>query len=100
MKLQTPIRRAAIAATLLGGFYLFAQPVDADLPFSVDAGAPIAATLLPTVSVTANANGDPSMQLSSADALPVTLLPTVHVHGRVPATAPRAVAAMRVASVD
>lgn len=101
MKLQTPIRRAAIAATLLGGFYMFAQPVDADQPFSVDANAPIAATLLPTVSVTANSVGDSSMQLSNADALPVTLLPTVHV------TAPRArstssapVAAMRVASVN
>ena len=101
MNVQTPIRRAAIAASLLGGFYLFATPVDANLPFSVDADAPIAATLLPTVSVTADANGDSSMQLSNADPLPVTLLPTVHV------TAPRAhtktsapVAAMRVASVD
>jgi len=99
MKLQTPIRRAALAATLLGGFYLFAQPVDANLPFSVDADAPLAVTLLPTVSVTADAKGNSSMQLSNADPLPVTLLPTVHVTGpRAHANAP--VAAMRVASVD
>ena len=99
MKLQTPLRRAAIAASLLGGFYMFAQPVDANLPFSVDADAPIAATLLPTVSVTADAKGDSSMSLSSADPLPVTLLPTVHVNApRAHSNAP--VAAMRVASVD
>ena len=99
MKLQTPFRRAAIAATLLGGFYLFVQPVDANLSFSVDGDAPLAATLLPTVSVTANASGESSMQLSNADPLPVTLLPTVHVTGpRARSNAP--VAAMRVASVD
>lgn len=101
MKFQTPIRRAAIAASLLGGFYLFAQPVDANLPFSIAAETPIAATLLPTVSVTANANGDSSMQLSNADPLPVTLLPTVHVtapRGRAETSAP--ITAMRVASAN
>lgn len=99
MKLQTPLRRAAIAASLLGGFYMFVQPVDANLSFSVDADAPLAATLLPTVSVTANANGDSSMRLSNADPLPVTLLPTVHVTAP-RATSARPVVAMRVASVD
>ena len=99
MKLQTPLLRAGIAATLLGGFYLLAQPVAADL-FSVDADAPLPATLLPTVSVTGDAaSGESSMQLSSEQALPVTLLPTVHVRGRLPATA-RATVAMRVASAD
>lgn len=102
MNIRTPLLRAGIAASLLGGFYLFAQPVDANLPFSIDADAPLAATLLPTVNVSANAHGgDETMRLSSVDALPVTLLPTVHVtlpRARAEGAAP--VAAMRVASVD
>lgn len=112
MKLRTPILRAGFAATLLAGFYAFTQPVDANAPmFDVDANAPLAATLLPTLTVSADAHGVESARLDDADALPVTLLPTVHVRARsVPlaSAAPRAtrfaavtpVAAMRASSAD
>jgi len=48
----------------------------------VDARAPLAAVLLPTVTVTAS-NPHAPLQVAAEPALPVTLLPTVHVHASV-----------------
>ncbi|MFI4968810.1 MAG: hypothetical protein ACHP7D_01295 [Lysobacterales bacterium] len=88
MNIRTPLIRAAFAAVLIGGVcalpripYANAAPVSVTM--SVDAVAPLHATLLPTVSVFA---GNPqralAARIATTEALPVTLLPTVHVHAR------------------
>lgn len=54
----------------------------ADATMTIDASAPLAATLMPTVSVTADAaNPDaaPQWQVADARPLPVTLMPTVRI---------------------
>ena len=90
MNIRTPLVRAALAAVLIGGVYALpevphANAAPAMVTMSVDAGAPVHATLLPAVIVFADA-GNPQLatasRIAAADALPVTLLPTVHVHAR------------------
>lgn len=83
MKLRTPLIRAALAATMVAGSFAIdrvpvAVAADAHDAFAmrVDANAPLHATLLPELRV---GSRDGEAQLDASDALPVTLLPTVHV---------------------
>jgi hypothetical protein len=90
MNIRTPLIRAAVAAVLIGGIYALprtphAAAAHASVTMSVDRTAPLHATLLPTLSVTADASApdlEIAARLADVDALPVTLLPTVHVHAR------------------
>jgi hypothetical protein len=76
-----------IAATLASVFasHAFASPGDA-ASMTVDASAPLRATLLPTVSVDADATTSASnparMRIADEAPVEVTLLPTVHVTAR------------------
>ncbi len=90
MNTRTPLIRAALAATLVGAAFTFTQtatviPANAAVSMSVDARAPLHATLLPVVSVFADAtdpDGIVAMRIAATEALPVTLLPTVYVSAR------------------
>ena len=84
MKTRTPLIRAALAMAMVGSAFAL-ERVPAAQPgvrVSVDANAPLHATLLPELSVGASAS-DPdravATKLATTTALPVTLMPTVHV---------------------
>lgn len=85
MNVRTPLIRAALAATMVvGSFALERVPhaAAADAGMSVEARAPLHATLLPELRVTAraaNPDAASAAELSAGEALPVTLLPTVRV---------------------
>ena len=85
MKTRTPLIRAALATAFVGGLFAIlhgAPAVPASESMTVEAGAPLDATLLPIVSVYAyatNPDGIVAMRIAATEALPVTLLPTVHV---------------------
>lgn len=78
MKLRTPLIRAALAATMVAGSFAVERvPAAQDaVAMRVDANAPVHATLMPELRVGPR---DGDARLDAADALPVTLLPTVHV---------------------
>jgi hypothetical protein len=90
MNTRTPLIRAAVATALAGGVFLVSQvpqaiAAQASQTMSVEARAPLQATLLPVVSVVADAthpDGVTWMQIASTEALPVTLMPTVFVTAR------------------
>lgn len=104
MNTRTPLIRAALAAALFGAAFTFVHtspmiPANAAVSMSVDARAPLHATLLPVVSVFADAtnpDGIVAMRIAATEALPVTLLPTVYVSARLAdfAAAPTRVAAL------
>lgn len=82
--IRVPLIRAALATALVGGAFAVLQPVvDAALTsdsVAVEAGAPLQATLLPTVVIVADANHpDVAAMRVIGEALPVTLMPTVRV---------------------
>ena len=102
MKTRTPLIRAALAMAMVGSAFMIERVPAAGAPgasahfphpygsqaaqpsvrMSVDANAPLHATLLPELSVTASAsNTDRAVatKLATTAALPVTLMPTVHV---------------------
>ncbi|HEU4663499.1 MAG TPA: hypothetical protein VFS55_05680 [Dokdonella sp.] len=85
MNVRTPLIRAALAATMVAGSFALErvpQAAAADLGMSVEARAPLKATLLPALRVTARASNPDqaaASELASGDGLPVTLLPTVRV---------------------
>jgi hypothetical protein len=86
MNIRTPLIRAALATALVGGgFALERVPANAatqaGITMSVDSQAPLHATLLPEVTVSARAAhpAQTTSHVASNDALSVTLLPTVHV---------------------
>ncbi|HEY6942836.1 hypothetical protein [Dokdonella sp.] len=85
MNVRTPLIRAALAATMVAGSFAIERvphAAAADAGMSVEARAPLHATLLPALRVTARAaNPDDSVasELAAGEALPVTLLPTVRV---------------------
>lgn len=91
MNIRTPMIRAAVATALAAGAFMLSQTPPATAAedsstMSVDTRAPLHATLLPTVSVIADANdpdGVAGMRIAATDSLPVTLLPTVFVTARV-----------------
>jgi hypothetical protein len=102
MKTRTPLIRAALAMTMIGSAFALERLPAAGAPgasahsphpygsqaaqpgvgTSVDANAPLHATLLPELGVSASASDAGlvvSTKLASGSALPVTLMPTVHV---------------------
>lgn len=87
MNMNTVFIRAAIATAFVGlGLTSVHVPdavaAHADVTLSVDARAPLHATLLPMLSVVAdvaNPDAPATMRMAGDDALPVTLMPTVYV---------------------
>ncbi|MEO7062167.1 MAG: hypothetical protein ABI082_00135 [Dokdonella sp.] len=91
MNTRTPLMRAAIVIALAAATFAFVHtsptlPAHTAVSMSLDARAPMHATLLPVVSVYA----DPSnpgeivaMSIAASEALPVTLLPTVYIGAHV-----------------
>jgi len=90
MNTRTPLIRAALATAFVGCALIFthlspASPAHASETMSVDTRAPLHATLLPVVSVFAEAThpgGIVAMRIAATEALPVTLLPTLYVTAR------------------
>jgi hypothetical protein len=89
MKNPFALIRLAVVAVLLGSAGAIAQTVDAQdatSPVTVEARAPLSATLLPTVSVDATPSTSESnpatMRIAATEPLRVTLLPTVYVNAR------------------
>ena len=86
------IRLSVFRSALVGGFAaaaLLAAQANAasDTTMSVDALAPVRATLMPTVTITADTSrpfGDATMRVAGTLPTAVTLLPTVHVSARMP----------------
>ena len=105
MNIRIPLIRAAVATALAAGAFMLSQTPQATaaadpVTMSVDARAPLQATLLPVVSVVADANepdGAASLHVAATDALPVTLMPTVYVTARVSDIAAAMPTAVRVA---
>src|SRR5690606_14611510 len=80
MKHRSPLIRTAFLL-LLPATTLAAMALEAPATMSVQPRAELQATLLPTVQVVADANGDAlQFAVAQAEALPVTLLPTVYVN--------------------
>jgi hypothetical protein len=85
MKTRTPLIRAALAMAMVGSAFALERVPQAAQPgagMSVEATAPLHATLLPELSVSASATvaDRPVVStLATGAALPVTLMPTVHV---------------------
>lgn len=80
------IRVASIGVCIacVFAFATWAGAAHDDLVMSVDSGTPLAATLMPSVSVSASAvrPGSATMRVGDESPLAVTLLPTVHVSAR------------------
>jgi hypothetical protein len=82
---RTPLIRAALAMAMIGSAFALEQIPEAaaaGTTMSVDARAPLHATLLPELTVSARAQGADFAEtstLATTEALPVTLMPTVHV---------------------
>ena len=85
MRTRTPLIRAALAMAMVGSAFALERVPEAAQPgvrMSVDANAPLHATLLPELSVSASASDTDravATKLATTAALPVTLMPTVHV---------------------
>ena len=85
MKTRTPLIRAALAVAMVGSAFAIERVPHAAgtaAGVTIEARAPLHATLLPELSVVASAS-DPDLavatNLAVTAALPVTLMPTVHV---------------------
>jgi hypothetical protein len=90
MNLNTVFIRAAIATAMVGvGLASFDVPhatATETSAMSIDARAPLQATLLPTVTVVGSASQpdtQATMTVASEDALSVTLMPTVRVRASI-----------------
>lgn len=89
MNTRISFTRIATAAAIVGCAFVGMHAPRAaaqDAAMSIDGAAPLQATLLPTVSVTAsrrNPAAEPSLSIADAAPLHVTLLPTVRVTARV-----------------
>ena len=86
MKTRTPLIRAALAMAMIGSaFALERVPSAAGTGMTIETRTPVHATLLPELSVVARTD-DPDLvvatNLAATAALPVTLMPTVHVVAR------------------
>ena len=85
MNIRTPLIRAALAAAMIGGAFTFGESSIATASpasMSIDSSAPVHATLMPELSVVGHAgnpDGDVVSHIAANGALPVTLMPTVHV---------------------
>jgi hypothetical protein len=89
MNTRISLTRIATAAALAGcafaGVHAPRATAQDDVTMSVDAGAPLSATLLPQVTITASARhpgAEPRLTVADDEPLPVTLLPTVRVNAR------------------
>jgi hypothetical protein len=78
MKNRPSLIRAAITAVFAGSAFVAAHAADIETTMTVDAQAPLSATLMPTVSVDA----DSTMRVADTAPLQVTLMPTVYVTAR------------------
>lgn len=81
--MNTRMLRSALTLALIAGAAAHANAAT----LSVDAGAPIQATLLPEVTVVASSARpyqEPTLHVAATAPLSVTLLPTVHVNARAP----------------
>ncbi|MFC4818907.1 hypothetical protein [Dokdonella ginsengisoli] len=79
--MNTRMLRSALTLALIAGAAAHANAAT----MSVDAGAPIQATLLPEVTVVASSSRpyqEPTLRVAATAPLSVTLLPTVHVNAR------------------
>src|SRR5678815_393760 len=91
MKTRMSVIGATLATLFAASAFASTPAMDAAVSMTVDAGAPIRATLLPTVKLEATqatSEANPA-KMSIADTAPleVTLLPTVRVTAREPALA-------------
>ncbi|WP_395680189.1 hypothetical protein [Dokdonella sp.] len=105
MKTRTPLIRAALAMAMIGSAFALERVPAAGAPgasahfphpygsqaaqpgvgMSVEANAPLHATLLPELAVSASASDADlvvATKLATDAALPVTLMPTVHVFAK------------------
>ena len=87
MNTQLSFLRNAMALTLVAFAATQADAAQDAVTMTVDATAPLHATLLPTVSITgdsANPYAEPRMRVAGTAPLGVTLLPTVRVTSSMP----------------
>lgn len=88
MKTRTPLIRAALAMAMVGSAFALERVPHAAQPgvsMSVETTAPLQVTLLPELKVSASASDADlvvASKLAAGAALPVTLMPTVHVVAR------------------
>jgi len=100
MKTRMSVIGATLATLFAASAFASTPAMDAAVSMTVDAGAPIRATLLPTVKLDATqatSEANPA-KMSIADTAPleVTLLPTVRVTAREPALATTLLPTVRV----
>jgi len=100
MKTRMSVIGATLATLFAASAFATTPAMDAAVSMTVDAGAPIRATLLPTVKLDATqatSEANPA-KMSIADTAPleVTLLPTVRVTAREPALATTLLPTVRV----
>ena len=86
MKTHTTLIAAMLATLIAGNALANTHAIDASETMTVDAEAPVRATLLPVVSTdatSATSESNPAtMRVASTAPIEVTLLPTVHVTAR------------------
>jgi hypothetical protein len=84
MKIRTSLIAATLAPLIAGS--AFASPSNDAASMTVDDAAPLRATLLPTVSIDADAttseSNPPRVRIADVAPIEVTLMPTVHVTAR------------------
>jgi hypothetical protein len=100
MKTRMSVIGATLATLIAASAFASTHATDAAVSMTVDEGAPIRATLLPTVTleatqVTSEAN-PAKMTIADTAPLEVTLLPTVHITAREPALAATLLPTVRV----
>ncbi|MCC6595782.1 MAG: hypothetical protein IT477_04680, partial [Rhodanobacteraceae bacterium] len=81
MNLHSTLACAAAMAATIATLAVLAHPIDAarTITIDVDEAPPVAATLLPTLRVSADPSGLTRVELGAEEPLPVVLLPTVQV---------------------
>jgi hypothetical protein len=100
MKTRMSVIGATLATLRAASAFASTHATDAAVSMTVDEGAPIRATLLPTVTLEATqatSEANPAkMTIADTAPLEVTLLPTVHVTAREPALAATLLPTVRV----
>jgi hypothetical protein len=100
MKTRMSVIGATLATLIAASAFASTHATDAAVSMTVDEGAPIRATLLPTVTLEATqatSEANPAkMTIADTAPLEVTLLPTVHITAREPALAATLLPTVRV----
>jgi hypothetical protein len=100
MKTRMSVIGATLATLIAASAFASTHATDAAVSMTVDVGAPIRATLLPTVTLEATqatSEANPAkMTIADTAPLEVTLLPTVHITAREPALAATLLPTVRV----